>query len=55
MEALFVVSHFIDLLYYLNGDVQDVKAMANNFNHKSIEFEDTGVIILKFKNESSNN
>ena len=46
-------SHFIDLLYYLNGDVKEVKAMANNFHHKeSIEFEDTGVIILKFQNES---
>lgn len=46
-------SHFIDLLYYLNGDIKEVKAMTNNFHHKeSIEFEDTGVIILKFQNES---
>lgn len=46
-------SHFIDLLYYLNGDIKEVKAMANNFHHRDIiEFEDTGVIILKFQNES---
>lgn len=46
-------SHFIDLLYYLNGDIKEVKAMASNFHHKeSIEFEDTGVVILKFKNGS---
>ncbi len=43
-------SHFIDLLYYMFGDIDDTKAFANNFNHqKSIEFEDTGVFILKFK------
>lgn len=46
-------SHFIDLLYYLNGDVKEVKAMGNNFHHKkSIEFEDTGIVLLKFQNES---
>jgi UDP-N-acetyl-2-amino-2-deoxyglucuronate dehydrogenase len=42
-------SHFIDLLIYLIGDVSEVKAMTNNFAHKGIiEFEDTGVVILKF-------
>ena len=46
-------SHFIDLLYYLNGDVREVQAMVNNFHHKeSVEFEDTGVVILKFQNDS---
>jgi UDP-N-acetyl-2-amino-2-deoxyglucuronate dehydrogenase len=43
-------SHFVDLLYWYFGDVEDLKAYANNFNHKSIiEFEDTGVVILRFK------
>lgn len=42
-------SHFIDLLYYLVGDVKDVKAFGGNFIHQGItEFEDTGVVILKF-------
>ncbi len=42
-------SHFIDLLYWLVGDVQTVFAMAENFTHKGIiDFEDTGVIALQF-------
>ncbi len=44
-------SHFIDLLYWLIGDVRDVEAFVGNFAHKGIiEFEDTGVVILKFQN-----
>ncbi len=44
-------SHFIDLLYYLVGDVKEVAAFTDNFNHKrEIEFEDTGVAALKFYN-----
>jgi len=42
-------SHFIDLLHYLIGDIREVIAFSENFNHnKEIEFEDTGVAILKF-------
>ncbi len=44
-------SHFIDLLFYLNGDIKEIKAFGENFDHKNIiEFEDTGVVALKFKN-----
>jgi predicted dehydrogenase len=44
-------SHFIDLLYYLNGDIKHVEGFSNNFTHQEIiEFEDTGVIALKFHN-----
>ena len=44
-------SHFIDLLYWLIGDVEDVAAYMGNFAHQGIiEFEDTGVVILKFTN-----
>jgi predicted dehydrogenase len=44
-------SHFIDLLYYLNGDIKYVEGFSNNFTHQEIiEFEDTGVIALKFHN-----
>ncbi len=44
-------SHFIDLLYWLIGDIKKVKAFAANYAHKGIiEFEDTGVVILKFYN-----
>ena len=42
-------SHFIDLLYWLFGDVKNVEAMIRNFHHlDTIEFEDTGVIIMEF-------
>lgn len=44
-------SHFIDLLYWMIGDVKIVHALTANYLHKNIiEFEDTGVIILKFFN-----
>jgi UDP-N-acetyl-2-amino-2-deoxyglucuronate dehydrogenase len=44
-------SHFIDLLYWIAGDVKKVQAITGNFMHQRIiEFEDTGVAILEFKN-----
>lgn len=44
-------SHFIDLIYWLAGDVKKVLALTKNFLHNgTIEFEDTGVIALEFKN-----
>jgi UDP-N-acetyl-2-amino-2-deoxyglucuronate dehydrogenase len=46
-------SHFVDLLYYLVGDVKEVKAFGANYCHEGIiEFEDTGVVILKFHNDA---
>jgi predicted dehydrogenase len=44
-------SHFIDLLYWLFGDVRNANAVMSNFNHKGIiEFEDAGAVILEFYN-----
>jgi UDP-N-acetyl-2-amino-2-deoxyglucuronate dehydrogenase len=44
-------SHFIDLLYWMNGDVSEAKAFTGNFTHEGIiDFEDTGVVVLKFEN-----
>ncbi|HTQ65416.1 MAG TPA: Gfo/Idh/MocA family oxidoreductase [Puia sp.] len=44
-------SHFIDLLYWMIGDVKEVRAFTSNFHHKGIiEFEDTGAVSLKFHN-----
>jgi UDP-N-acetyl-2-amino-2-deoxyglucuronate dehydrogenase len=44
-------SHFVDLLYYLVGDIKEVAAFTDNFNHvEEIEFEDTGVVALRFYN-----
>ena len=42
-------SHFIDLLYWLVGDVKQVQAYLANYAHQGIiDFEDTGVVILEF-------
>jgi UDP-N-acetyl-2-amino-2-deoxyglucuronate dehydrogenase len=44
-------SHFIDLLYWIVGDVRRVRAFTGNANHQGIiEFEDQGVVILEFYN-----
>ncbi|MDF1550467.1 MAG: Gfo/Idh/MocA family oxidoreductase [Bacteroidales bacterium] len=44
-------SHFIDLLYWLVGDVKSVKATLKNTGHQGIiEFEDTGAVSLEFYN-----
>ncbi|AWO01181.1 gfo/Idh/MocA family oxidoreductase [Chitinophaga alhagiae] len=42
-------SHFIDLLYWIVGDIKKVHAITRNFAHKDIiEFEDTGVVVMEF-------
>ena len=44
-------SHFIDLLYWMFGDIKKVDAITRNFNHnKIIEFEDSGVAVVEFYN-----
>jgi UDP-N-acetyl-2-amino-2-deoxyglucuronate dehydrogenase len=44
-------SHFIDLLYWMIGDVRNVHSYVRNFAHQNtIEFEDTGVVVLEFYN-----
>ena len=45
-------SHFIDLLYWMFGDVKEVGSFIGNYAHKDIiEFEDSGVAILNFEND----
>lgn len=39
-------SHFIDLLYWLLGDVKEVKAIVSNFGHPMIEIDDSGVVLF---------
>lgn len=42
-------SHFIDAMYWLFGDITDIKATFRNFNHKhTTEFEDSGIVNFKF-------
>ena len=44
-------SHFIDLLYWMVGDVKDIHVITRNFLHKhNVEFDDSGVIALEFEN-----
>ena len=44
-------SHFIDLLYWMVGDVKSVNGFVANYNHRGvIEFEDTGVVSVEFYN-----
>eukprot|EP01136_Pigoraptor_vietnamica_P005585 Opistho-1_new@37432 len=42
-------SHFIDLLYWVFGDVTDIKASFSSFNHQHLtDFEDSGVVNFRF-------
>lgn len=51
--ALFTqVSHFIDLLYWLVGDIKESRAFVGNYNHQYTEIDDQGVVIVKFKNNA---
>jgi UDP-N-acetyl-2-amino-2-deoxyglucuronate dehydrogenase len=44
-------SHFIDLLYWIVGDVRKAHGFGGNYAHDGIiEFEDTGVVALEFYN-----
>lgn len=46
-------SHFIDLLYYFFGDISEAFGFSGNFQHADdIEFEDTGVVAIRFHNGS---
>jgi predicted dehydrogenase len=42
-------SHFIDLLYWMFGDIKNLQAITKNSYHQAvIEFEDNGAVILEF-------
>mgnify|MGYP006077533531 FL=1 len=44
-------SHFIDLLYWMIGDVKNTYGFSRNSMHQDIiEFEDSGVVALEFYN-----
>jgi UDP-N-acetyl-2-amino-2-deoxyglucuronate dehydrogenase len=40
-------SHFIDILYYLFGEIKNCKGICRNFNHPFIEVEDNGVFTME--------
>jgi len=42
-------SHFVDIMYWLFGDITDIQARFDDFNHKDLtDFEDTGVVSFRF-------
>ncbi len=44
-------SHFIDIMYWLFGDVKNINAKFNDFNHSELtDFEDSGFVSFDFVN-----
>ena len=44
-------SHFIDIMYWVFGDIKNIKATFADFNHaNNTEFEDSGVVNFEFIN-----
>jgi predicted dehydrogenase len=42
-------SHFIDIMYWLFGDITDIKVNLKDFNHQKLtDFEDSGIIQFEF-------
>jgi predicted dehydrogenase len=44
-------SHFIDIMYWLFGDIQDIQSKFADFNHSdTTDFEDSGLVSFQFVN-----
>lgn len=44
-------SHFVDVMYWLFGDISNIKGNFNDFNHKHLtDFEDSGFVSFDFVN-----
>lgn len=44
-------SHFIDIMYWLFGDIKNIQAKFNDFNHSELtDFEDSGFVSFDFVN-----
>lgn len=45
-------SHFIDIMYWLFGDIKNIAGQFKDFNHQALtDFEDTGIVNFEFVNE----
>ncbi|HLN74530.1 MAG: Gfo/Idh/MocA family protein [Methylococcaceae bacterium] len=45
-------SHFIDIMYWLFGDIKNISGQFKDFNHQTLtDFEDTGIVNFEFINE----
>ncbi len=42
-------SHFVDILYYLFGDIDYCQGVIDNFDHDYIEIEDSGSFVMRTK------
>ncbi|HMD00631.1 MAG TPA: Gfo/Idh/MocA family oxidoreductase, partial [Ferruginibacter sp.] len=44
-------SHFIDIMFWLFGDIENINSRVMNFNHKDLtEFDDSGFVNFQFVN-----
>jgi predicted dehydrogenase len=44
-------SHFVDIMYWLFGDIQNIQSRLRDFNHKDLtDFEDSGFVSFDFVN-----
>ena len=44
-------SHFIDIMYWLFGDIKNISGQFRDFNHQYLtDFEDTGIVNFEFVN-----
>jgi predicted dehydrogenase len=44
-------SHFIDIMYWLFGDIKNISGQFRDFNHQTLtDFEDTGIVNFEFVN-----
>jgi predicted dehydrogenase len=42
-------SHWIDIMFWLFGDIKDIQAQFDDFNHSHLtEFEDSGMVFFRF-------
>jgi UDP-N-acetyl-2-amino-2-deoxyglucuronate dehydrogenase len=45
-------SHFIDIMYWLFGDIKNISGQFKDFNHQALtDFEDTGIVNFEFVDE----
>lgn len=45
-------SHFIDIMYWLFGDIDDIQVRFADFNHSELtDFEDSGIVSFRFVNQ----
>ena len=43
-------SHFIDIIYWLFGDIENIQGKFNDFTHQDLtDFEDSGIVSFDFK------